>query len=132
MKNPKETMKKILDLKISAINIDRNMQTTKLLSISVKSKTYKRLFITAPKCSFHLEVNKPDKSLNPMKKSCEIFLENRGTYTNGELTHTLETNIIDRVTQMNLCIPCCRYFCEVVLYNAVFSYDFLTIFFYKN
>lgn len=60
-----------------------------------------------------------------MKKSCEIFLENRGTYTNGELTHTLETNIIDRVTQMNLCIPCCRYFCEVVLYNAVFSYDFL-------
>lgn len=60
-----------------------------------------------------------------MKKSCEIFLENGSTYTNGELTHTHETNIIDRVTQMNLYIPCCRYFCGVVLYNAAFSYDFL-------
>lgn len=120
-------MKKILGLKISAINIDRSMQKTKLVSISVKLKTYKRIFITAPKCSFHLEVNKPDKSLNPMKKSCKILLENRSTYTNGELTHTHEINIIDRVTEMNLYIPCCTYFCGVVLYNAVFSY-----YFYKN
>lgn len=95
-------MKKILGLKISAINTNRSMQKTKLLSISVKSKTYKGIFITAPKCSFHLEVNKPDKSLNPMEKSYKILLENRSTYPNGKLTHTHETNIIDRVTQMNL------------------------------
>ena len=73
MKNPKGPMKKIFGLKISAINIDRSMQTTKLVSISVKLKTYKRIFITAPNCSFHLEVNKPDKSLNPMENHAKFY-----------------------------------------------------------
>lgn len=66
-------MKKILGLKICGINIGRSMQTTKLVSISVNSKTYKETFITATKYIVHLEVNKPNKSLNPMENHAKFY-----------------------------------------------------------